>query len=120
MTQLWSELTFPIAFTENGHIIWSEREDQRLMNSYRKIPTEKILKLFPNRTWLAIQSRASILKIPRKGIHYTPQKDSRLLELYYHTDMTYKQMSQYFPFRDYASLRMRMVRIRNRDGGSDS
>ena len=120
MTQLQSELTFPMAFTENGHVIWSEREDQRLMNSYRKIPTEKLLKLFPDRTWLAIQSRASKLKIPRKGIHYTPQEDSRLLELYYHTDMTYKQMSQYFPSRDYASLRMRMCRIRNRAQETDS
>lgn len=118
MAQLSSELSFPMAFTENGHVFWSEREDQRLMNSYRKVPTEKILKLFPDRTWLAIQSRASRLKIPRKGMYYTPQEDSRLLELYYHTDLTYKQMSLYFPFRDYASLRM--CRIRNQDRESDS
>ncbi len=109
---LISERAQPIWYTKNRQIIWTEREDQRLMNSYKKIPREKIMMLFPNRTWLAIVSRAYLLKIPRKGRWYTPEEDARLLELYHETDLTYAQMSEYFPHRDRFSLRMRIYAIR--------
>lgn len=99
-------------YTPDMQIIWTEREDQRLMNSYKKIPREKLLLLFPDRTWLAIVSRAYLLKIPRKGRWYTPEEDAKLLELYHQTDLTYEQMSEHFPFRNRYSLRMRIYAIR--------
>ena len=109
---LISERTQPIVYTAHKQIIWTEREEQRLMNSYRKIPREKIMMLFPDRTWFAIVTRASRLRIPRPGRWYTPEEDARLLELYHETDLTYDQMSEYFMVRNGNSLKQRMYAIR--------
>jgi len=109
---LISERAQPRMYTPDMQIIWTEREDQRLMNSYKKIPREKVQMLFPDRTWLAIVSRAYLLKIPRKGRWYTPEEDALLLDLYNNTDLTYLEMSEYFPHRDRYSLRMRIYAIR--------
>jgi len=111
---LISERAQPIMYTLNKQIIWTEREDQRLMNSYKKIPQEELMMLFPDRTWLALVSRAYLLKIPRKGRWYTPEEDALLLELYHNTDLTYSQMSEHFMFRDRFSLRMRIYALRRR------
>lgn len=75
------------------------------------------MRLFPDRTWLAIVSRAYILGIPRVGRWYTPEEDARLLELVRDTELTYRQMSAYFTLRDRRSLQMRMYYLRRRQGG---
>ncbi|GAH27996.1 unnamed protein product [marine sediment metagenome] len=109
---LISERAQPIMYTAHKQIIWTEREEQRLMNSYKKIPREKLLMLFPDRTWCALVTRASRLRIPRPGRWYTPEEDARLLELYHETDLTYDQMSGQFMVRNGNSLKQRMYAIR--------
>ena len=98
-------------------MIWSQREDQRLMNSYRKIPREDLMLLFPDRTWLALVSRAYVLRIPRKGRWYSPEEDHLLEDLYYGKFLAYRQMVPYFTNRNKRSLEMRMYLLRRRQGG---
>jgi len=109
---LISERAQPRMFTPDGQIIWTEREEQRLMNSYKKIPREELMMLFPDRTWLALVTRASRLRIPRLGRWYTPEEDARLLTFYHDTDLTYDQMSEYFMGRNGNSLKQRMYALR--------
>lgn len=115
--RLLSEWSPQIRYTPARAIMWNQREDQRLMNSYKRIPRKALMRLFPDRTWLAIVSRAYLLKIPRKGRWYTPEEDRLLLALYHDMDLTYAQMSEYFPHRDRFSLRMRICTLRKRRGG---
>ena len=115
--RLVSEYTYPIMYTRHGAMIWSQREDQRLMNSYRKIPREELMRLFPDRTWLALVSRAYILGIPRKGRWYSPEEDQLLRELYYGKFLGYREMVPYFTNRNKRSLEMRMYLLRRRQGG---
>ena len=115
--RLLSEYTYPMTFTAHGAIHWSQREDQRLMNSYKRIPREELMTLFPDRTWLAIVSRAYILKIPRTGLHYSPEEDQLLRDLYYGKFLAYQQMVPYFTNRNKRSLEMRMYLLRKRRGG---
>lgn len=112
MNRLYNELAILPTFTYSNDLHWTKREDQRLMNSYKNVPRDKLMILFPNRTWLAIVSRAYLLKIPRKGQWYSTEEDHRLIELYYHTDLTYSQMIRYFNNRSPASLAMRMCNMR--------
>jgi len=116
-TRLVSEYTSPMTFTAHGAIHWSQREDQRLMNSYKKIPREELMRLFPDRTWWALVTRASRLRIPRVGRWFTPEEDRLLLELVRDTELTYRQMSEYFTLRDRRSLQMRAYALRKRRGG---
>ncbi len=111
MTELTVEYTHPVMFTKYGDLLWTEREKQRLMNSYKKIPREKLMMLFPDRTYLALVSRAYILKIPRKGRWYSPEEDALLLQLYSEKELTCKQMAPLFMFRSVASLRTRMYNL---------
>ncbi|GAH78101.1 unnamed protein product, partial [marine sediment metagenome] len=80
--------------------------------SYKKIPREKLLMLFPDRTWFALVTRASRLRIPRPGRWFTPEEDARLMKLYHETDLTYDQMSGQFMARNGNSLKQRMYAIR--------
>lgn len=111
---LISEWTIPIIFNKAGEVIWTPREDQRLFNSYKKIPKKKMMLLFPDRTWMAIRQRAITLGVPRKGTRYTPSEDQLLETLYYDTDFTYRQMTRFFKFRTPNSLKTRMVSLRKR------
>lgn len=115
--EAYSEYTELVMFSKHGNILWTGGEEQRLMNSYKKIPREKLLMLFPGRTYQAIKQRAYILKIPRKGLNFTPEEDDRLLELYHYTGLTYGQMSKEFTNRSAQSLRVRMVKLRRLRGG---
>jgi len=115
--RLVSEYTYPTMYTRHGAMIWSQREDQRLMNSYKRIPREELMRLFPDRTWMAIVTRAYLLRIPRVGRWYTPEEDRLLLELGQNTELTYRQMSEYFTLRDRRSLQMRAYALRKRRGG---
>ncbi len=112
MSKLYNELAILPTFTYHNDMHWTKRDDQRLMNCYKKIPTDKLMLLFPNRTYLALQSRAYILKIPRKGQWYSFEEDVLLMELYYHTALTYSQMTPHFTNRSADSLRVRMWNIR--------
>jgi len=48
--------------------MWSDREKQRLMNSYIECTKEQLLELFPDRTWLAIKNMAKKI-----GVYKTPR-----------------------------------------------
>ena len=109
---LISEWTIPLIFTRFGEVIWSPREDQRLINSYKKIPQEEIMPLFPGRTWMAIRQRAIDLKIPRPGTRYTPGEVQLLQTLHYGTDLTYSEMTRFFKFRTSTALKTKMVDLR--------
>jgi len=112
-----SEYAWPVRFTRFGEVIWSPSEEQRLMNTYKKIPREKIMELFPGRTWMAIRQRAIDLKIPRPGTHYTPGEETLLQTLYYGTDLTYRQMTRFFNFRTATALKTKMTVLRARRRG---
>jgi len=109
---LTSEWTIPLIYTRFGEVIWTPREDQRLMNSYKKIPKEEIMPLFPGRTWMAIRQRAIDLKIPRPGTRYTPSEEQLLQTLHYGTDLKYSQMTRFFKFRTSDALKTKMVSLR--------
>jgi len=55
---LYNEHTEPIAFTYEGHWRWTQREEQRLFNSYKTQSIETLLILFPDRTLEAIKAKA--------------------------------------------------------------
>ncbi|MBA7667296.1 hypothetical protein ES703_75383 [subsurface metagenome] len=98
-------------------MIWSQRDDQRLMNSYKKVSREELMMLFPDRTWLALVSRAYVLRIPRTGRHYSAKEDQLLMDLYYGKFLAYHKMVPYFTNRNKRSLEMRMYLLRRRQGG---
>lgn len=111
---LISEWNKPLSFNKTGDIIWTPREDQRLMNSYKKIPKDRLLTLFPDRTWLAIKKRVNDLDIPRRGRHFSHEEDELLETLYYNTDLKYPEMIRFFKFRGSRSLNVRMGKLRKR------
>lgn len=115
--RLVSEHTYPIMYTKHGAMIWTQREDQRLMNSYKRLSREELMRIFPDRTWFALVTRASRLRIPRPKRWFTPEEDRVLLELYHDTDLTYEQMSGSFMERNGNSLKQRIYALRRRQGG---
>ena len=113
MSDLISERSNPLLFTFGNRIIWTEAEDQRLMNTYKKIPKEMVMNLLPDRNWNAIKHRAYRLRIPRVGLNYTPDEDSCLIKLYKENKLTYREMIPFFKFRSLKSLKSRIYYMRN-------
>lgn len=109
--KLLSEITLPPMWNLNGTLFWSLREVQRLYNTYGKVSKDKLLLLFPDRTWDAIKSKAQRLKIMKKNRRYSRDEDEVLLEL---ADMgvKYRDMPQYFRGRTKAGLAMRLSHLR--------
>jgi len=114
MTELTGEYTHPVLFNEYSQLLWTEGENQRLINSYKKIPKDRLMELFPDRTWCALVTRAYRLKIPRKKRWFSLEEDTLLIMLYHETDLTYDQMSQRFVERNGNSLKQRRYALRKK------
>ena len=105
---LTSELAPPLSF--NGTFPWSQSEIQRLYNTYGKQEKETLLMLFPNRTWQAILTKASSLKI-KINAPWTPYEDLLLLEML-DFGLNYRVMLNFLPHRTILALRTRVYKIR--------
>ena len=117
MSSLTSEVTCPPMYAVGG-LMWTAAEKQRLMNSYKKVPKERLLLLFPDRTWDALQSRAYHLRIPRPGRRWTPEEDALLVELSrdigFEKTLGYRKASEYFKGRTPHALNIRAHVLRRR------
>jgi len=95
-------------------IIWLDNERQRLFNSYGKLDKEKLFLLFPDRTWQALKTKASRLRIPRSNRWFTEKEDFLLIYLK-KQGLSYKEMICYFEFRTENSLKNRYWRIKHKN-----
>ncbi len=102
MTDLIREYTHPMLFTEYGQLLWTKGENQRLMNSYRKISKENIMILFPDRTWNAIKKRACKLKISKKRIIWTKRENMWLFNNY--KKIPREEIMKLFPTRTWCAI----------------
>jgi len=102
MTELTGEYTHPVLFTKQWNMYWKERENQRLMNSYRKISKENIMILFPDRTWNAIKKRACKLKISKKRIIWTKRENILLFNNY--KKIPREEIMKLFPTRTWCAI----------------
>jgi len=100
---LVSEKTDPVSFTRYWKPFWTEREDQRLMNSYGKRSKEEMLILFPDRTWTAIKIKAYKLKITKKILPWTKEEEIRLFKNYKKTPK--ETVLKLFPGRTWEALK---------------
>ncbi len=99
---------------KNREIVWSEREDQRLFNSYGKVTKDILSLLFPDRSHQAILTRASILRHPLLQLKYTKEEDSFLLESRVN-GAQYIEIAKHFTNRTPQALRQRVRRLRKND-----
>ena len=106
-----SEITFKPSYNWNGSLHWNPREEQRLFNSYGKIPTEKLTIIFPDRTYEAIKTKARRLKVPRPHTRYTEEEDKKLLTLA-NDGLSYKDIADHFQYRTKSSIACRLCKIR--------
>jgi len=85
--------------------MWTVAEKQRLMNTYKRVPMDRLPLLFPDRTLSAIMSRASLLRIPRPGRRWTPGEDALLKRVY--GKVPREQLLSLFPGRTYHAVVVR-------------
>lgn len=109
MRYLTSERSNPLLFNSFNRIVWTEREDIRLMNSYKKISREKVMMLLPDRTWSAIQTRASQLRILSNAKRWTEEEDKRLMNNY--RKITKEEMLKLLPSRTWSAITTRASRL---------
>lgn len=96
-----------------GGLLWTQSEKQRLFNAYKKMPLEKLTRLFPDRSIDSLKTKASRLKIPRPGRHWT-QEEEQLLVTLRGQGLPYKRISKHFKARSPAACRNRMSVLRRR------
>ena len=117
MGSLTSEVTCSPMYAVGG-LMWTVSERQRLMNSYKRVPQERMRVLFPNRTWEAIMTQASRLRIPRPGLKWTWEEDALLVELSrdigFEKTLGYRKAAEYFKGRSPNALRNRAYLLRKR------
>jgi len=65
---LISERYSETRYNQFNDLLWSDREIQRLLNSYLECSKEQLIELFPDRTWIAIKTKAKQI-----GIYKTPR-----------------------------------------------
>ena len=94
-----------------GHIQWTPHEIQRLYNSYKEQEKETLLMLFPDRTWQAILSKASRIKITTQ--QWTSAED-HLIEEMIAFKLNYKAMTNFLPHRSYKSIKARGCYLKRR------
>ena len=110
ISALTSEVTCPPMYSVGG-LMWTVNERQRLMNAYAKAPKERLLVLFPDRSWDAIMTQASRLRIPRPGLKWTPEEDGLLVELR-GRGLSYRKMAEHFKNRGPMALKNRAYILR--------
>ena len=108
ITALTSEVTRPPTYCVGG-LMWTVAEKQRLMNTYKRVPMDRLPLLFPDRTLSAIMSRASLLRIPRPGLKWTREEDALLRKVY--GKMPWEQLLSLFPGRTYHAVVTRASKV---------
>ncbi len=96
-----------------GGLLWLEPERQRLFNTYGRFTKEKMLELFPDRSWEAIKTMACILGVPRPGTWFTEEED-HLLVGFVLEGCKYQEIAEVFKYRTIKSLRNRFYRLNKR------
>ena len=94
-----------------GNLIWSQYELQKLLHAYGKQEKETLLMLFPDRTWQAIRTKASRLKI--SSLMWTKEEDQLLMEMI-DFGLNYKAMTNFLRHRSYYSIRSRGALLKRR------
>ena len=93
-----------------GDLKWTDKEKQRMFNSYPYQNKETLLKLFPDRTWPALKGRAHLLRIPRSKRKYSVEEDNLILKLR-EEGLSYPKMVKFFEKRTAEGLRRRHHRL---------
>ena len=110
---LASEISPAPQFTGFGDLIWTIKDEQRLMNTYPTRPKKTLLQLFPDRTWIAIRQKARRLML-RQGPKRWTKDEQTLLELLAERTRDFLLISLLFPDRSPDSVRTRYYRfVRN-------
>ena len=112
MHLLTSEVTCPPMYSVNG-LIWTVNERQRLMNAYTVADKETLLRLFPDRTWSAIMTKASRLRVSKSEKRWVPEEDRLLVELR-ERGLDWGEAAEYFTERTPHAIKKRFYRLRKR------
>lgn len=103
-----SELTILPKYTYSGDLIWTIKEEQRLMHSYIGCSKQELLLLFPDRTWIAIRHKARRLKI-KKIYRWSNEEESLLRKLSKNTK-DFSLLSKFFLHRTSEAIRTKYYR----------
>ncbi len=93
-----------------GGLLWLEPERQRLYNTYGRFSKQKILELFPNRTWPSLKTMAKNLRVPRPGTWFTEEEDHLLVSLRLE-GMKFREIAEIFKYRTKHALSNRFYRL---------
>ena len=98
--------------TEYGDLVWTPKETQRLLNNYRYAPKKTLEKIFPDRTYTAIQVKARNMKLSKR-LKYPPWSDEELslLKTFQGSMLTFREIADYFITRTLAAVKGRFYRI---------
>jgi len=91
---------------------WTERENQRLFNSYLTQSKETLQMLFPDRTWRAIRDQASVLKITHTQTKWSEEEIQQIMELK-EKGYSYTQMSEFLRNRSPKAIKHKYRRTKN-------
>ncbi len=108
---MYNEVVFLKQPDKNGEIAWTEREEQRLFNSYGKVTKNVLSLLFPDRTHQSIIARASVLRHPLRQLKYTSDEDRLLMDLR-SKGIQYNNIAKQFTNRTPGALKKRASRLR--------
>ena len=109
--RVYNESTELIHFTRTGDLIWSERETQRLLNTFELSSKETLLQIFPSRTWKAITVKAYELKITRGQMNWSKDEEDFLVTMK-DKGYSYTQIMEAMPGRSQMSLKHKYRRRR--------
>jgi len=98
-------------YSVGGALVWTVGERQRLMNAYTKVPKEGLLLLFPDRTWSAIMTQASRLRVSRSEKRWVPEEDRLLVELR-ERGLGWGEAAECFTERTPHAIKKRFYRLR--------
>lgn len=89
-------------YNQFNDLLWSDREVQRLLNSYLECDREQLLELFPNRTYVAIKTKAKQLGI-NKTPRWTHEEIKKIKELG-PTVESIEELAKQFPGRTLSAV----------------
>jgi len=108
---LVSETAILPRITKYGDLRWGPKETQRLINNYRSKSKETLEKIFPDRTYVAIQGKANRMRIKKKP-KYPPWSDEELclLKTFQDSMLTFHEIADYFPSRTVSAVKLRFYK----------
>jgi len=109
---LSSEVEVLPRITEYGDLVWTPKETQRLLNNYRHATKNTLEKIFPDRTYVAIQCKANRMRLSKRT-KYTPWSDEELslLKTFQGSILTFRELAEYFPIRTEAAIRSKFNKL---------